>query len=189
MPTRYWADVINVSVPLGLGSGTTGSSPVAIATASDDASTLLRTGMFGSFFVYEDPTNTTTYPVAGWETELEAWVGLWSDGGDAGLTVPTDPFDTPNPDPGWLSTCLLYPATQAAVTPRHTLSSQLSLPKEGIWSKGERKTRSAPPGTFQTVYFCWTFDSQSLPLPGTSSGGVDYKAGMNFWFRVLFETP
>ena len=182
----YWAPTINVSVPLGLGSGTN-SGQVIVASASDDSSTLVRTGMFGSFFTYEDPANTTTYPSPGWETQLEAWVGLWSDGGDSGLTVPADPFDNPNPDPGWLSTALLHPESRIAVTPRHTVSSALTLPKRGIWSEAQRKTRSAPPGTFQNVYFCWAFDSQTLPLPGQTSGGVDYKAGMNFWFRVLFQ--
>jgi hypothetical protein len=184
-----WGAPLNVTVPLGLGTGVTAGSPVAISSYADLNATLVRTGMFGNFVVYEDPANTTTYPTAGWETGLEAWVGLWSDGGDSTLTVPTDPFDQPNPSPGWLVTSFMEWKTELTQTPRRTLSTRASLPSSGLWSHAQRKTRSNPVGTFQTVYFCWTMDSQFLPLPGSSSGSVDYKVGMDFWFRTLYEIP
>jgi hypothetical protein len=189
MGTFHWNPCVSVQVPLGLGGGVTASSPVAITSYADTNAALSRVGMFGNFCIYADPTNTTTYPVAGWETGLEAWVGLWSDGGDTTLTPPGDPFDNPNPDPGWLITANPNWQSRIAVTPRHTLSAQIALPDTGLWTSVRRDTRGNPPGSFQTVYFCWVIDSQFLPLPGTSSGGVDYKVGMDFWFRALFEIP
>lgn len=187
--TKVWNPCNSVTVPIGLGTGVTGGSPVAISSYADVNAVLARVGMFGNFAVYVDPTNTTTYPIAGWETGLEAWIGLWSDGGDTTLTVPSDPFDDPTPDPGWLLTSFLEFDTRLAATPRHTLSLQASLPPEGMWTSVKRDTRGVPPGSFQTLYFCWVIDSQFLPLPGQSSGGVDYKVGMDFWFRALFEIP
>lgn len=187
--TKVWNPCNNVTVPLGLTNSVVGGGPVAITSYADVNAVLARVGMFGSFVIYADPTGTTQYPQAGWETGLEAWIGLWSDGGDSTLTVPDDPFDTPTPDPGWLITSFMKWESRIAVTPRHTLSLAAALPNEGMWTSVKRDTRSVPPGTFQTVYFCWAIDSQFLPLPGQSSGGVDYKVGMDFWFRALFELP
>jgi len=189
MPTRVWGNPLNVSVPLGLTAASVGSGTVLINSYADLNATLLRTMMFGGFQVYADPGAGTGYPVRGWETGLEAWVGLWSDGGDATLTVPGDPFDVPNPSPGWLVTSQLLFEAQQTVSSGHTAAWKADLGPLGVTSHAQRKTRSSPPGTFQSVWFCWVFDSQFLPLPGTSSGGIDYKAGMNFWFRTLWEIP
>ena len=187
--TNVWNPCISVQVPVGLGTGVTGGSPVAISSYADVNAVLTRVLMFGNFVVYVDPVGTTAYPAPGWETGLEAWIGLWSDGGDTTATVPTDPFDNPNPDPGWLLTSFMKWEPRGAVTPRHTISMAASLPPEGMGTRVKRDTRGVPPGSFQTLYFCWFMDSQFLPLPGQSSGGVDYKVGMDFWFRALFEIP
>jgi hypothetical protein len=186
--TKKWNPTVSIQVPLGLGSGAQ-SGQVGISSYADVNAVLLRTGMFGHFSVYADPTNTTTYPVTGWETGLEAYVGLWSDGGDTTLTVPGDPFDNPNPDPPWLLTSFMQWESRTAVTPRHTLSLDAGLPPEGLWTSVQRDTRGNPGGSFQTLYFCWVVSNQFLPLPGQASGGVNYNLAMDFWFRALFGIP
>ncbi len=189
MGTFHWNPTVSVQVPLSLGTGVTTGSPVAISSYADTNAVLSRVGMFGSFVIYADPTGTTAYPASGWETGLEAYIGLWSDGGDTTLTVPNNPFDVPAPDPGWLITSFMPWESRIAVTARHTLSLAAKLPAEGMWTSVRRDTRGVPAGSFQTLYFCWVINSQFLPLPGINSGGVDYKVGMDFWFRALYELP
>jgi hypothetical protein len=189
MPTRVWGNPISVTVPLSLSNAAAGSGAVAINSYADVNATLLRTGMFGNFIVYADPGAGTGYPVRSWGDQLEAWVGLWSDGGDSTLTVPGDPFDNPNPTPGWLVTSFMKFEPQLTVSSAHTAAWKADLGSAGLWSHAQRKTRSNPGGTFQTVYFCWVIDEQRLPLPGTASGGINYNLGMDFWFRTLWEIP
>jgi hypothetical protein len=86
-------------------------------------------------------------------------------------------------------TSLLTFHSETTVSSGHTASWRSDLGPQGVTSHAQRKTRPNPGGTFQSVYFCWVFDEMALPLPGTSSGGIDYKASMNFWFRTLWEIP
>lgn len=189
MPTRVWGNPMGITVPLGLSNAAVGSGSVQLESYADLNATLVRTMMWGNFQVYVDPGAGAGYSVRGWETGLEAYVGLWSDGGDATLAVPGDPFDNPNPHPGWLATALMTFEQQNTVSSGHTNAWKADLGPRGISSQAQRKTRSNPVGTFQSLYFCWIFDSQFLPLVGTSSGGIDYKAGMNWFFRALWEIP
>lgn len=189
MTSEYWTGGVgwNVSAPLQTAAPPlSGQQLLGVAAHGDD--TLLRVGVQGRFMYLGIGNGTTINPADQYWMELEAWVGVWSDGGDTTLTIPTDPFDLANPTPGWVWTSFLTPEFYPLGTLVKGQSAMLRVKEEDRWSHAQRKGRPNPVGSNHSLYLCWNIDSMVFPPLGSVSGGVAYNLGMDFDVRALFRT-
>ena len=191
MPVRYWQGGVttNFAVPLGLGNAVLTGSPEPAGASSMVGDTLLRSRVQGHFMVRALGNGSTHLPPEGWWQGLEAWVGLWCDSGDPANTPPTDPFDNPDPVPGWLWTQFLSPVYYPSSHTAGAQSAMLYTDRAQSWSQAQRKGKTGVGMGPISTFLCWLIDAQTAPFIGTSSGGVDFEVGMDFDIRVLYEHP
>ena len=185
----YWrgGPGASVTIPMGLGAGATSGSPVQVgASRTGFADTLTRVRVQGRFMVSAIGNGTTANPPDNWGLGLEAYLGIWSDGGDTTIPVPSDPFDAPDPDPGWVWTAFLSPRIVAAATVPKSYVYTLDIPPESQWSATKRDTVFAHGGTQQQLWACWAIDAISFPTLGAIVAGVPYESGADIDIRSLW---